>query len=76
MMQRIHGYKVNGKPAFFKDEDKLAVLNVEIKATGIEIAKQKLLELHSIVLDLKRLGLKNKTINLLVKDISLKVSDE
>ena len=50
--------------------------NVEIKATGIEIAKQKLLELHSIVLDLKRLGLKNKTINLLVKDISLKVSDE
>lgn len=62
--------------AFFKDEDKLAVLNVEIKATGIEIAKQKLLELHSIVLDLKRLGLKNKTINLLVKDISLKVSDE
>ena len=21
MMQRIHGYKVNGKPAFFKDEE-------------------------------------------------------
>ena len=62
--------------AYFKDENALGIVNVEIKTTGIEIAKQKLLELHSIVLDLKKLGLKNKTINLLVKDISLKVSDE
>ena len=44
-------------------------IKVECCTTSIENAKQRLLELREVVLELKKLGLKNKTINLIVRDI-------
>ena len=42
-------------------------LTIQIKTEGVEKAKQEILELQEIVFELKKLGLKKKTINQIVK---------
>ena len=50
-------------------------IKLECCTTSIEKAKQKMLELRQVILELKKLGFKNKTINLIVRDVCVGVRE-
>ena len=50
-------------------------IKCEVSTTSIEKAKQKMLELREVILELKKLGLKNKTINFIVRDVCVGVRE-